>query len=57
MRKYVSPEAIKVNFGVNDICATSGMLQNRPWSTSGWADDGVMSISWRALIGQSSDEQ
>ncbi len=52
MKKYVSPEAIKVNFGVNDICATSGMLQNTDWdSTKGWGADGVMSITWEQLIG------
>lgn len=58
MRKYVSPEAIKVNFEANDIITISGMLQSRTWdSSTGWNDTGVMSISWSALIGQSSDGQ
>lgn len=52
MKKYVSPEAIKVNFEANDIITVSGVLQSREWDRDeGWNNIGVMSITWTDLIG------
>ena len=52
---YVSPEAVKVNFEANDIIAVSGMLIKSNWN--GWdSTDGIMSISWKELIGNTTNE-
>lgn len=52
---YVSPEAVKVNFEANDIIAVSGMLIKSNWN--GWdSTDGIMSISWNELIGNTTNE-
>ena len=45
MKKYVSPEAIKVNFEANDIITASGMLISSNWK--GWgSDDDILSVNW-----------
>ena len=50
MKKYVSPEAIKVNFEANDIITASGMLLSSSWdSDKGWAQ--AQSVTWTDLIG------
>lgn len=52
---YVSPEAVKINFEANDIIAVSGMLVKSTWN--GWGDtEGIMSISWDQLIGNTTNE-
>ena len=50
MKKYVSPEAIKVNFEVNDIITASGMLLSSGWN--GWTDDALenMTVSWNQFF-------
>lgn len=54
---YVSPEAVKVNFEANDIIAVSGMGMLIKSNWNGWdSTDGIMSISWNELIGNTTNE-
>ena len=48
MKKYVSPEAIKVNFEANDIITVSSMLISSNWT--GWGDGSVKSVTWTDLL-------
>ena len=48
-KSYVTPVAIKVNFETNDIITASGSLTKSIFSS--WTE-GVMSVSWKDLIGQ-----